>query len=367
MEPMKRLCEISSTDGIISKDMLESLEVSQLHHLLTIDLPDLLQAVKDTYTLKFNHIIIEKFPVEIWSHILKHLIFSAEDKSRSYEGVRLMTVCKYWQRTLYNETVTLSFTLQKLHIKSISSLLNPFTQLRTLYLCDKFNGSYFESTQNLSNLTSLSLINSLFGKVPMLTSLLGLNTLFVSGFYEPKIRENLSQMQLSNITFLGILHNNRLNFGTISLFSELRKLELHHNDTIMGRIDFSSLKHLTCLISSMKGYKNHYAHYKGYAELHSDDDGYYSQGYYKGNVLDGNYDGYGVRTYGGNIECMYEGEFRLGRRNGRGIYTFSKDQTYEGEWCNDRQHGEGIYTKSKGVSFKVTHRNGAETYRSQIQ
>ena len=51
--------------------------------------------------------------------------------------------------------------------------------------------------------------------------------------------------------------------------------------------------------------------------------------------------GYGIYKYkNGDI---YEGEFKLGLREGIGEYEYQSGGTYRGQWKEDKKHGKGIY------------------------
>lgn len=39
---------------------------------------------------------------------------------------------------------------------------------------------------------------------------------------------------------------------------------------------------------------------------------------------------------------LFIGEFKNGKRHGKGNYYFSNGDQWEGEWFHDRQHGKGI-------------------------
>jgi hypothetical protein len=64
----------------------------------------------------------------------------------------------------------------------------------------------------------------------------------------------------------------------------------------------------------------------------------------KGQVYEG--DWYlGQRTGKGYLRCAdgstYDGSFVNGKRHGRGIYTNVKGDVYDGEWKDDKKFGEG--------------------------
>lgn len=45
-------------------------------------------------------------------------------------------------------------------------------------------------------------------------------------------------------------------------------------------------------------------------------------------------------------QATYNGEYRCGKRHGKGTLKWETGQTYEGEWKRDRQHGNGTLTTS---------------------
>ena len=74
---------------------------------------------------------------------------------------------------------------------------------------------------------------------------------------------------------------------------------------------------------------------------------------YFGEFKDGKYDGQGTFTWpnGGK----YTGKFKDGKYNGQGTYTYGKGewegQKYVGEFKNGKFNGQGIYTWSDGRRF----------------
>ncbi|KAJ1473738.1 hypothetical protein T484DRAFT_1636502, partial [Baffinella frigidus] len=48
---------------------------------------------------------------------------------------------------------------------------------------------------------------------------------------------------------------------------------------------------------------------------------------------------------------VYAGEFRFGRREGKGTYTYAKGESYMGDWLADRMHGRGVYKYSSGKVY----------------
>lgn len=53
-----------------------------------------------------------------------------------------------------------------------------------------------------------------------------------------------------------------------------------------------------------------------------------------------------IRIYS---DCsIYEGDFKDGRRNGKGKYMWADGRVYEGDWVDDRKNGKGKYTWPTG-------------------
>ena len=77
-----------------------------------------------------------------------------------------------------------------------------------------------------------------------------------------------------------------------------------------------------------------------------------------------NLDGHGTETYpdGG----FYEGEFKNGRRHGKGRFSFVSGDIYEGDFRNDQLDGTGIYTNTDGGvyegGFKDSKKHGHGRY-----
>ena len=55
---------------------------------------------------------------------------------------------------------------------------------------------------------------------------------------------------------------------------------------------------------------------------------------------------------------IYEGEFKDGKRHGKGKYTFKNGDIYEGEFKNGAKHGKGKYTSANGTIYDGDWENG---------
>jgi hypothetical protein len=49
--------------------------------------------------------------------------------------------------------------------------------------------------------------------------------------------------------------------------------------------------------------------------------------------------------------AIFEGQWNLGRANGKGIFIHTKGEIYDGDWRNDKAHGFGLYTHSNGAKY----------------
>ena len=69
--------------------------------------------------------------------------------------------------------------------------------------------------------------------------------------------------------------------------------------------------------------------------------------------------GHGVLQWflNGKPNGRYEGEFRDGKRNGRGVITFASGARYEGEFRDDKFNGRGVYTSANGDRYDGEHRD----------
>jgi hypothetical protein len=77
---------------------------------------------------------------------------------------------------------------------------------------------------------------------------------------------------------------------------------------------------------------------------------------YEGEWRDGNENGRGVYTYASGDR--YEGEFRDRKVHGRGVYTYASGDRYEGEWRDGKRHGRGVYTYASGDRYEGEFRDG---------
>lgn len=49
---------------------------------------------------------------------------------------------------------------------------------------------------------------------------------------------------------------------------------------------------------------------------------------------------------------MYEGDYREGKPNGKGKYTWKNIITYEGQFVEGYRHGKGIIKSPNGMKFE---------------
>ena len=74
---------------------------------------------------------------------------------------------------------------------------------------------------------------------------------------------------------------------------------------------------------------------------------------WSGGCVDGKASGSGRLVWRGSYgESVYEGEYRDGKKNGRGSQTWAGGQIYEGEWRNGKRHGLGTMTWANGQRYE---------------
>lgn len=86
---------------------------------------------------------------------------------------------------------------------------------------------------------------------------------------------------------------------------------------------------------------------------------------YEGIWVDGLPNGYG-QNYHSNGQLKYEGEYVLGRREGKGTYYFKNGDRYQGSFKENKMNGKGVYYYANGDrflgDFKDDKRNGKGTF-----
>ena len=78
---------------------------------------------------------------------------------------------------------------------------------------------------------------------------------------------------------------------------------------------------------------------------------------YEGEFLAGNIEGKGVKTWINGEQ--YDGEFRAGVKEGKGIYTWPSGHKYEGEYLAGKPEGKGIRTWPDGAHYVGEFKGGA--------
>jgi hypothetical protein len=68
------------------------------------------------------------------------------------------------------------------------------------------------------------------------------------------------------------------------------------------------------------------------------------QGFYSGSCVNGLAEGKGMARG----SAQYEGEFKAGRKHGRGAKIWPNGDSYEGQFAEDRKQGHGVYTWGRG-------------------
>ena len=148
----------------------------------------------------------------------------------------------------------------------------------------------------------------------------------------------------------GYLLNNKAEGHGIKYYKDGRKFEgefksdLRNGYGILNRPDGTIFKGT---------YKEDYQDGEG---ININKEGKILKGHFKnGKVINGAsimYYGEGNNDYlNFDEECVYEGFYRNGKRDGFGKFTMTNGDMYEGEFRNDCYNGKGIYKWQNGVIF----------------
>ena len=78
---------------------------------------------------------------------------------------------------------------------------------------------------------------------------------------------------------------------------------------------------------------------------------------YSGEYRDGKRHGRGAFTFA-NFASRYEGEYRDDKQHGRGTFFYRSGSRYEGAWRDDERHGHGTYTFAGGNRYEGAWRDG---------
>ena len=79
---------------------------------------------------------------------------------------------------------------------------------------------------------------------------------------------------------------------------------------------------------------------------------------YEGFVSNGVPDGHGVAYYDNGD--VYDGEWKGGKKEGQGTYTWPNEVRYEGNWVDDSMSGLGVFHYPNGNRFEGEFRNGRQ-------
>src|SRR6267143_24691 len=67
----------------------------------------------------------------------------------------------------------------------------------------------------------------------------------------------------------------------------------------------------------------------------------------------------------GKAHSRYEGEYRDGKLNGRGVYTWVSGGRYEGELKDNKPNGRGVFTFADGDRYEGSWTNGCFRQRDR--
>ena len=79
-----------------------------------------------------------------------------------------------------------------------------------------------------------------------------------------------------------------------------------------------------------------------------------------GRCANGFAQGHGTLIWLQNTQATdrFSGEYRDGKRTGRGVYTWADGERYEGEYRDDKRTGRGVYTWPNGDRYEGGFRDG---------
>ena len=52
-----------------------------------------------------------------------------------------------------------------------------------------------------------------------------------------------------------------------------------------------------------------------------------------------------------HLLCICPGQWKEGKCDSQGIYTWADGRAYDGGWREDLQHGQGLYTAADGATY----------------
>ncbi len=85
------------------------------------------------------------------------------------------------------------------------------------------------------------------------------------------------------------------------------------------------------------------------------EDGEWKEIRYEGDFKDGKRDGRGKFT---NEYGVYEGDFKDDKFNGRGVFVGADGNRYEGDWKDGKEHGRGVWGGANGDRYEGDFKDG---------
>jgi hypothetical protein len=79
---------------------------------------------------------------------------------------------------------------------------------------------------------------------------------------------------------------------------------------------------------------------------------------YEGEWKNNKMEGYGVKTYANSNLYKYMGDWRNGKKQGQGTQIYINGEQYAGEWRNGEMHGRGIYVAANGRKISGKRKDG---------
>jgi len=88
------------------------------------------------------------------------------------------------------------------------------------------------------------------------------------------------------------------------------------------------------------------------------------KGTYEGDWKDGKFDGYGFYTWADNVK--YEGEFKAGKLHGKGCMVYTNGDAYDGHWEDDCKSGFGVFMWKSGDKYVGQYKNNQKNGYGEI-
>ncbi|MEJ6563884.1 MAG: cytoplasmic protein [Burkholderiales bacterium] len=86
---------------------------------------------------------------------------------------------------------------------------------------------------------------------------------------------------------------------------------------------------------------------------------------YRGDWLDGKYNGKGTKTYSSGEK--YTGDWKNGKKHGMGVFIWITGNKYVGEFKDDKKHGHGTFTWADGKKYVGEFKDDKMTGKASVE